>query len=84
MDFDSLFKKKIEPPINLNDYKDNLNSTNMTSNNEISNIENSKKKEGEIIFNDFDYEERNADLNRVRNFTYIRSPRDNVSEDDDF
>lgn len=66
IDWDLLYKKKIPPPINLVDIKedffDDLNITSKDS----------------IKFNDTDYQPSNADFNRVKQFTFVRphSPRE--------
>jgi len=60
VDWDILFKRKVRPPINLVDIK-----------NEFAR-ENPQSIKESIKFNDIDYEERNADYNRVKHFTFVR------------
>lgn len=67
MDWDKLYQRKIPPKINLNEYKNDYKDDDSKS---ISNNE-------EILFKDIDYNENNQTLNRVKNYTYIGSPRDN-------
>jgi hypothetical protein len=64
VDWDFLYKRRMEPPINLVDIKQELARENPMSFKEPN-------------FNDRDYQEKNADYNRVKNFTFVRphSPR---------
>jgi len=67
VDWDLLYKRKLLPPINLVDIKQEFFKENPMS-----------LKEGQFL--DKDYQEKNADYNRVRNFTFVRptSPRENL------
>jgi serum/glucocorticoid-regulated kinase 2 len=60
-----LYQRKLEPPINLVDIKQEFNKENPVG------IK-------EIAFKDRDYQEKNADYNRVKNFTFVRpqSPKE--------
>ena len=66
IDWDLLYQRKFNPPINLVDIKQELARENPQS-----------LKEAQFI--DRDYQEKNADYNRVKNFTFVRpqSPKPN-------
>jgi hypothetical protein len=68
IDWDQLFDKQISPPINLVDVKQELFEENPPSSKES------------IKFQDNDYQEKNADYNRVRKFTFVRpqSPKESL------
>lgn len=70
LDWDKLYRKEIELPINLNDYKVDINESSSTYKKEDAEDQQTAK-----IFKDIDYTETNSDLNRVRNFTFVRSPK---------
>ncbi len=63
--------------MNLNDYKNEINESTET------NLVKKDDDEKNLIFKDFDYSEVNSDLNRVKNFTFIRSPKDEDELEDD-
>jgi hypothetical protein len=54
-----LYKRRLEPPINLVDIKQELARDNPMSMKDPN-------------FMDRDYQEKNADYNRVKNFTFVR------------
>ena len=61
IDWELLYKRKIPPPIDLNEYKP-------------------CSRKGSVNFLDADYKENNQDYNRVKNFTFIRSPKNSELE----
>lgn len=63
--------------MNLNEYKNEINESTET------NIVKKDDDDKNFIFKDFDYSEVNSDLNRVKNFTFIRSPKDEDELEDD-
>lgn len=68
IDWSQLYERKVEPPLNLVDIKQEL-------------AKEYPSVTKEIHFNDRDYQEKNADFNRVKNFTFVRhSPNDNIIE----
>ena len=68
IDWNLLYERRVTPPINLVDIKQELNK-------EYPSVTK------EVHFNDRDYQEKNADFNRVKNFTFVRhSPKKNIIE----
>jgi hypothetical protein len=61
IDWDLLYSRSIEPPINLVEIK-----------NEYLREDNNISIRESIKFNDDDYQKKNADYNRVKNFTFVR------------
>ena len=56
-----MFKRKIKPPVNLVEIK-----------NELLKEDSSIYIRESVKFNDNDYQQINAEYNRVRNFTFVR------------
>jgi len=73
MDWNLLFKRKIQPTIDLVEVKKEAND-NCSQDNEL------------IKFSDFDYEKINSDYNRVKHFTFIRpaSPKEKPHLNDSY
>lgn len=61
IDWDLLYRRQLTPPINLVDIK-----------NELAREENPSSIRESIKFDDQDYQQKNADYNRVKQFTFIR------------
>ena len=68
VDWDLLYQRRIPPPINLVDIKEEFfDDLNMTGRDNIK-------------FHDNDYQSNNADYNRVKKFTFVRphSPKESL------
>ncbi len=68
IDWETLYLRRLPPPINLVDLK-----------NEMTKEDGPTSFADNIKFNDLDYEVKNADFNRVKQFTFVRpqSPKYN-------
>lgn len=64
LDWDKLSKRKIKPPIDLNEFKAEIKKSVFGGKEE-------EKVKSEDIFKDKDYDKNNLYINRVKNFTFI-------------
>lgn len=76
IDWEKLYNRQIKPPLNLNEYKNEINESSSTVKKDVDD------EKADKIFRDFDYNENNFDFNRVKNFTFVRSPKE-YSDDED-
>ena len=67
-----MYKRKIKPVINLNEFKNDIDTSMYETSKDKYNI--NKKK---TPFTDIDYTSNNTDFNRVKNYTFIRDNKNN-------